>query len=145
MEQCLGVTTVFACSPYSKDFAQVGEWTQLFKMINIVYISLFLFCFVFVFVFFFQTEKWDCHNGFLIEKQSNFLNKLPFLDQCFAFNGSQLAKMKKSIPGMSLPWNLEGWSSWSKKLQIYLKNFDWCEYVEFGAISWKFDILSITA
>ena len=33
----------------------------------------------------------------------------------------------------------------SKHLQIYLKNYDLCEYVEFGAISWKFDILSITA
>ena len=67
--------------------------------------------------------------------QSNFI----FL------NGSQLAKMKKSIPDMSLPWNLSGWSSWSKKSQIYLKNYELCEYVEFGAISWKFDILSITA
>ena len=33
----------------------------------------------------------------------------------------------------------------SKKLQIYLKNYDVREYVEFGAISWNFDILSITA
>ena len=33
--------------------------------------------------------------------------------------------MKKSIPD---------------KLQIYLKNYDLCEYVEFGAISWKYDI-----
>ena len=61
------------------------------------------------------------------------------------FNGSQLAKLKKSIPDMSLSWNLYGWSSWSKKLQIYLKNYDLREYVEFGAISWNFDILSITA
>ena len=30
-------------------------------------------------------------------------------------------------------------------LQIYLKNYDSCENVKFGAISWKFDILSITA
>ena len=60
-------------------------------------------------------------------------------------NGSQLAKMKKNIPDMSLPWNWQGWSSWSKKLQIYLKSYDLCEYVKFGAISWKFDILSITA
>ena len=29
--------------------------------------------------------------------------------------------------------------------QIYLKNYDICENVKFGAISWKFDILSITA
>ena len=60
-------------------------------------------------------------------------------------NGWQLAKMKKSIPDMSLSWNLYGWSSWSKKLQKYLKNYDICENVKFGAISWKFDILSITA
>ena len=32
-----------------------------------------------------------------------------------------------------------------KKLQIYLKNYDFCENVKFGAISYKFDILSITA
>ena len=68
-----------------------------------------------------------------------------YANERYALNGSQLAKMKKSIPDMSLPWNLLGWSSWSKKLQIYLKNYDLCEYVEFGAISWKFDILSITA
>ena len=53
--------------------------------------------------------------------------------------------MKKTIPDMSLPWNLKEWSSWSKKLQIYFKNYDFCENVEFGAISWKFDIVSITA
>ena len=28
--------------------------------------------------------------------------------------------------------------------QLYFKNYDFCEYVKFGAISWKFDILSIT-
>ena len=60
-------------------------------------------------------------------------------------NGSQLAKLKKSIPDKSLAWNLQGWSSWSKKVQIYLKNYDSRKYVEFGAISWNFDILSITA
>ena len=58
----------------------------------------------------------------------------------FILNVSQLAKMKKSIPDMSVPWNLWGWSSLSKKLQIHLKNYDLCEYVDFGAISWKFDI-----
>ena len=30
-------------------------------------------------------------------------------------------------------------------MQMNLKNYDICKYVEFGAISWKFDILSITA
>ena len=34
---------------------------------------------------------------------------------------------------------------WSKKLQIYLKNYDFGGNVKFGAISWKIDILSITA
>ena len=60
-------------------------------------------------------------------------------------NGSQLAKIKKYIPHMSLPWNLWGRSSWSKKIQLYLKNYDFCEYVTFGAISWKIDILQVTA
>ena len=32
-----------------------------------------------------------------------------------------------------------------KNYKLYLKNYDFCEYVKFGAISWKFDILSITA
>ena len=40
-------------------------------------------------------------------------------------------------------WNIE--IIWSKKLQKYLKNYDICENVKFGAISWKFDNLSITA
>ena len=29
--------------------------------------------------------------------------------------------------------------------QLYFKNYDFCEYVKFGAILWKIDILSITA
>ena len=32
-----------------------------------------------------------------------------------------------------------------KSYKYTFKNYDFCEYVEFGAISWKFDILSITA
>ena len=31
--------------------------------------------------------------------------------------------------------NSQGKSSWSKKLQLYFKNYDFCEYVKFGAIS----------
>ena len=30
-------------------------------------------------------------------------------------------------------------------MQLYFKNCDICEYVESGAILWKFDIFSITA
>ena len=41
---------------------------------------------------------------------------------------------------MSLKYNLKGWSSWSTEMQIYMKTYDFCEYVEFGAISWKFDV-----
>ena len=33
-----------------------------------------------------------------------------------------------TIPDISLPWNLLGKSSWSEKLQIYLKNYDLSEY-----------------
>ena len=51
----------------------------------------------------------------------------------YQLNGSQLAKMEKSIPHMSLPWNSFGRSSWSKKFQLYLKNYDFCEYVKFAA------------
>ena len=36
------------------------------------------------------------------------------------FNGSQLAKMKTYIPYMSLPYNLQVRSSWSKKFQLIL-------------------------
>ena len=32
-----------------------------------------------------------------------------------------------------------------KKFQLYFKNYDFYEYVKFWAISWKCDILSITA
>ena len=28
---------------------------------------------------------------------------------------------------------------------IYLKNYNFCEYVKFGVTSWKFDILSVAA
>ena len=32
-----------------------------------------------------------------------------------------------------------------KKLQLYFKKYNYREYVKFGIISWKTDILSITA
>ena len=32
-----------------------------------------------------------------------------------------------------------------KSSNYTFKNYDFCEYVKFGAISWKIDILSITA
>ena len=53
--------------------------------------------------------------------------------------------MKKYIPYTALLQNVYGRSSWSRKLLLYFKKYDFCEYVKFGAISWKFDILSITA
>ena len=36
-------------------------------------------------------------------------------------------------------------SSWSINFQVYCQNCNFCEYVKFGAIMWKMDILSITA
>ena len=37
-------------------------------------------------------------------------------------------------------------STWLKIwITIGLKNYDFCEYVKFGEISWKIDILSITS
>ena len=47
------------------------------------------------------------------------------------FNGSQVAKLKRSIPLI----NLYSRSSKSKKLQCYSENYDFCEYIKFGAIS----------
>ena len=49
--------------------------------------------------------------------------------------------MKKYIPHMSPPWSLKGRNGWSKKFQLYFKNYDFCEYVKFGAILLKIDIL----
>ena len=36
-------------------------------------------------------------------------------------------------------------SQLAKKFHLYFKNYDFCENVKFGAILWKFNILSITA
>ena len=53
--------------------------------------------------------------------------------------------MKKSIPDMSLQKFDRDEAVGLKSCKKYLKNYDICENVKFGAISWKFDILSITA
>ena len=60
------------------------------------------------------------------------------------FNGSQLAKMKKRV-FLTYPCHEIYRDEAVEKLQRYFENYDLCEYVEFGAISWKFDILSRTA
>ena len=52
--------------------------------------------------------------------------------------------MKKYIPYMSLPQNFKGRSSWSKKFQLYFKNYDFIKYVKYEVISRKLDILSLT-
>ena len=50
--------------------------------------------------------------------------------------------MKKYITHLSLPWYFKGRSGWPKKIQLYFENYDFfCEYVKFGAISLKIDIL----
>ena len=51
--------------------------------------------------------------------------------------------MKKYIPHMSLSWNLKGRSGWFKKFQLYLKNYDFCEYVKFVNM-WKFFGTNVT-
>ena len=50
--------------------------------------------------------------------------------------------MKKYIPYMSLPGIKFGWS---KKFQLYFEKYNSCEYVKFGTISLKLNILSINA
>ena len=60
------------------------------------------------------------------------------------FNGSQLAKIKKvdslHVPAIKYMGRRSGWF---KKFQLYFKNYDFCEYVKFGAILLKFDIFII--
>ena len=60
-------------------------------------------------------------------------------------NGSTTGKNETDYSWHVPAMKFTGMKQWSKKLQIYFKNYDLCEYVEFGAISWTFDILSITA
>ena len=42
-------------------------------------------------------------------------------------------------------YSLQIYSGWSQNFQLYLKIYDFRECVKFGAISWKLDVLSITA
>ena len=47
---------------------------------------------------------------------------------------------------MSLPWSLQGISSWSKQFQLsFFKKYDFCDNVKFREILLKFDMLSILA
>ena len=102
-----------------------------------------------------QSLKKSQKNSNVKNKQNKQTNKLPFSLVMFyplfpialhvkdpnGVNGWQLAKMKKSIPDMSLPWNLKGWSSWSKKLQKYLKKLRYlwrCEIWGNIVIIWYF-------
>ena len=53
-------------------------------------------------------------------------------------NGSQLAKLKKYIPDICPCYKIYREEAVGlKKFQLYLKNYDFCEYVKFGATSWK--------
>ena len=62
--------------------------------------------------------------------------------------GSQLAKITKvdslHVPAIKFIVKTEE-AVGLKKFQLYIKNSDFHEFVKFGAISWKFDILSMTA
>ena len=59
-------------------------------------------------------------------------------------NGSQLAKWKSRF--LTCPCHkIYREEAVGLKVQLYFKYYAFCEYVNFGVISWKFDILSITA
>ena len=66
-----------------------------------------------------------------------------FLTFCLALYRLTTGKIEKEF--LSCYWNLYGRSSWSKKFKLYFKNCNFCEYLKFGAISWKINILPITA
>ena len=56
-------------------------------------------------------------------------------------NGSQLEKLKKSIPDKYSPCHeIYRDEAVGLKSFKYTEKDDLCEYVEFGGISWKFDI-----
>ena len=55
-------------------------------------------------------------------------------------SGGAMSPSLKSGGGPLAPW-----PPCSAAYEIYLKNYDFCENVKFGTISWKIDILSITA
>ena len=100
-----------------------------------------LFCFVFCKIND-RFYKWNKRNVLLLLFCSYQWGEKPLVK--VLFNSSQLAKMKKYIPYMSLPWNLQGRSSGSISFQLCFKNHNSCEYVKFGAILWKIDNLLIT-
>ena len=60
-------------------------------------------------------------------------------------NGSQLAEKKKVFLSCYFHEIYRVEAVGLEKLQLYLQNYDFCEYAEFGAISWKIDILPITS
>ena len=64
----------------------------------------------------------------------------------FGINGSQLAKMNKRV-FLTYPCHkMYRVEAVGLKSSYYTwKNYDFCENVKFGAISWKNDILLITA
>ena len=49
--------------------------------------------------------------------------------------------MKKAHSSHVTAMKFIGRSGWSKKFQLYFKNYDFSEYVKFGAILLKIDIL----
>ena len=62
-------------------------------------------------------------------------------DAFIMLNGSQLAKMKKFIPTCYCHEIYREEAVGLKSSKYTFKNFDVCEYVKFGAISLKIDIL----
>ena len=54
-------------------------------------------------------------------------------------SSSQLAKMNKSLHFPAIKIHIVE-AVGLKKFQLYLKNYNFCENVKFGAIFWKVDI-----
>ena len=54
-------------------------------------------------------------------------------------------KTEKEFSSQATAMKIIGKSSASKKFQLFLKDYNFCEYVKFGAISCKIDILPKTA
>ena len=78
----------------------------------------------------------------VVNKDSHLQVQKPLnIPICLALTAHNLQKRKSTF--LTYPENLLDRSSWPKKFQFYLKNYDFCENVKFVAILWKIYILSI--
>ena len=64
--------------------------------------------------------EWGYLKGMALVSSVNVIVKEEEFGMKSQFNGSQLAKMEKSIPHMSLPWNL-----WEEAVGLKNSNYTW--------------------